>query len=711
MIRKRVTTGVALVAMLGTGWRTGAQEAAAPLELPTIEVSGSLAGLATGPTGFVPTDSATAGKIAAPLVETPASVSVVGADEIAARGGAVNLGDAIAYTPGIWVDPAFSLTSDSAFTIRGFSSWGANYLDGLRVGTGMTRAGQPSIEPYGMERIDVLRGPASVLYGQIVPGGLVNTVSKRPTFDSSREAMLQYGSYDQLQGAFDLNGVIGDGASLAWRMVAFGQSSNTQMDEVDDNRVYLAPSLTWNIGDDTTLTLLAYWRRLRGQEWSNELVPEALETVPVSFNPGEPGFDVRDSDQYSFGYEFAHRFNDSLSLVQNARVFRMDGTYHQVFAWSGLTGNPDRPFEVAREAYKQDQTVDLFAIDTRLVGSFRTGALTHEAFLGVDYNDVHSRMTGQWGAAPPLDFADPVRGLPLGPWEAPLDDHMWQTEVGIYAQDRIAAGPWRITLGGRWTDAETGEEADVAAWNFKQDDSAFVANAGILYLTEAGFAPYASFAQSFMPEAGTDWQGTPFEPTRGQQYEVGVKYQPPGVEALVTLAAFEITQSNLTTADPEHPDFSRQTGEVRMRGLELEGRAAFGPVDASLSYTYLDSEVTESEDGTEGNDYPSTPPNVASLWLDYRPEGVRLAGLRLGGGLRYNDGNWGDDANTLWNDSQLLIDLAAGYDFGALSPDWEGLTLDVNATSLGAGDDMLCLTWGCYYVQQPTASATLTWRW
>lgn len=701
----------AFVAATGAN-AVAAQDDGQAIVLPTINVDASLAGLATGPTDFVATESGTAGKLAVPLVETSASVSVVGANEIAERGGAKNIGDAIAYTPGIWVDPSFNLTSDSGFTIRGFGSWGANYLDGLRIGTGETRTGgQPAIEPYGMERIEVLRGPASVLYGMVVPGGLVNTVSKRPTFSNDREVMVSYGSYDQLRGAFDLNGVIGDGSSLGWRLVSFGQTSNTQMDQVDDDRAYLAPSLTWNIDEDTSLTVLAYWRRLRGQEWANEAPAEALETVPVSFNPGEPGFDRRDSDQYALGYEFSHAFNDRLRLVQNARIFRMDVDYQQVFAWLGLTGNPERPLEVAREGHRQEQTVDLLAVDTRLVGSFATGALSHEAFLGFDYNRTRAETSVEWATVPPIDFADPVRDITFGPWVDQETFDSWKEELGIYAQDRISAGPWRVTVGGRWTDARTGEDGDFEEFNFSQDDRAFIANAGVLYLTEAGFAPYVSFAQSFQPEAGTDWQGDPFEPTRGEQFEAGLKYQPPGRDALLTVSAFQIRQENLTTSDPEHPDFSRQTGEVRMRGAELEGRAAIGPVDISLAYTYLDSEVTESEDGYEGNDYPNTPTNVASFWVDYRPETGRLAGIRLGAGLRYSGGAWGDDDNTVWNDEELVADLAAGYDLGRLRAEWAGVTLDLNANNLGAGDDMHCSGWGCYYVAQPTASASLTYRW
>lgn len=521
---------------------------------------------------------------------------------------------------------------------------------------------------------------------------------------------MQVGTYDQLQGAFDLNGVVGNGSALAWRLVAFGQSSGTQIDDVDDNRGYVAPSLTWAIDDDSTLTLLAYWRGLRGQEWSNEVVPEALETVPVHFNPGEPGFDRRDSDQYSVGYEFRHDFNDRFSLMQNARVFRMDGTYHQVFAWSGLTGNPDRPLEVAREAYMQDQTVDTLAVDTRLTWAFDTGPAAHVAMAGLDISDIETSMRYTWGAAAPLDFADPVRGLPLGPWGPMTDDDEWKREKGLYVQDRIAAGPWRLTLGGRWSETVRGEEADGTDWDYEQTDRAFIGNAGVLYLTEAGIAPYASYSQSFEPSVGTDWRGTPFEPTRGDQYEVGVKIQPPGSDALLTVAAFQITQQNLTTTDPEHPDFSRQTGEVRVRGLEVEARRSVGPVDLSLAYTYLDSRITESEDGLVGRAPAGTPPNVASLWVSYQPEAGRFAGLRLAGGVRYSDATWGDDANTVRNDSALLLDLAAGYDFGALRPDWAGVSLDLNANNIGADDRTAYTAWGCYYTHQTTASASLTWR-
>lgn len=171
-----------------------AVETDATLRLPTITVLGT----SDGPvTGFVPENSATATKSDVPLIETPASVSVVGAAEIAARGGATNLGEAVAYMPGAFVPPAFTVNTD-AVQIRGF--WAVNYLDGLRVGNGSARSGQLSIETYGLERIDVLRGPASVLYGQMAPGGIVNEVSKRPQFTEARRSLVRTGSHGLVQG-------------------------------------------------------------------------------------------------------------------------------------------------------------------------------------------------------------------------------------------------------------------------------------------------------------------------------------------------------------------------------------------------------------------------------------------------------------------------------------------------------------------------------
>lgn len=664
---------------------------------------------ATGPVpGVIAQTSATATKTDTPLDQTPASVSVIGAAEVAQHGGADNTAQAVAYAPGVFVNPAFNVSSDTGIALRGFYAGQSSYLDGLRVGTGATRAGQPSPEPFGVERFEVLRGPASVLYGRVAPGGIVNIISKRPLFDTSRNGFTTLGSHGRVETGLDANGVNAD-ATLGWRFIGLAQRSGTQIDDIDDNRIYLAPSLTWQPDDATSLTLLGSWRRLRGAEWSNGGPREAMQIVSPDFNAGAPGFDRRDSDQWSLGYELTHEFSDSLRVVQDLRFRRFDGDYDQVFAWNGLTGNPDRPFEVAREALRQHQVIDTFDVDTRLQWKVATGNVQHDLLLGVDYSRVDEQRDYRWGAASPLDFADPSRGT-VGPFGPGAFDDYWTRELGVYAQDSLTAGGWHATAGLRWSRATGAENASTTAWNYEETQEAVVGNLGLLYETASGISPYLSYAQSFEMQIGTDAQGRAFDPSKGEQYELGVKYQPAAGTLALNAAIFQLTQSNLLTTDPDNPDFSKQVGEVRMRGLELEGRAERGDFSGTLAYTYLQPRITRNNDGDQGNDYNGVPRHALAAWLNWEPSQGRLAGLRLGGGLRVTGSYWGDDANTIRNDGQVLIDLALGYDLGAIRPNWDGMRLDLNLNNLGAKEsDLACTAWSCEFVQQPTARLTLAY--
>lgn len=686
-----------------------AQDAADPaVVLDTVTLTGNQYS-ATGPvTGIIAQTSATATKTDTPLNQTPASVSVVGAAEVAQRGGADNTAQAVAYAPGVFVDPSYNVSSDTGIALRGFYAGQSSYIDGLRVGTGATRAGQPSPEPFGVERFEVLRGPASVLYGRVAPGGIINIISKRALFDASRSGFTALGSHGRVETGLDMNGVNAD-ASLGWRLVGLAQSSGTQIDDIDDNRIYLAPSLTWRPDDATSLTLLASWRSLRGAEWSNGGPRGAMQIASPDFNAGEPGFDRRDSDQWSLGYDLTHDLSDSLRVVQNLRFRRFDGDYDQVFAWNGLTGNPDRPFEVGREALMQHQVIDTFDVDTRLQWKLATGKVQHDLLLGVDYSHVDERRDYRWGAASALDFADPSRGT-VGPFGPAEFDNYWTRELGIYVQDSLTAGAWHATGGLRWSRATGAETASTAAWNYEQTQETVVGNLGLLYETASGVSPYVSYAQSFEMQIGTDAQGNPFDPTEGEQYELGVKYQPDGGTLALNAAIFQLTQSNLLTTDPDSPDFSKQVGEVRMRGLELEARAERGDFSGTLAYTYLQPKITRNNDGDQGNDYSGVPRHALAAWLNWEPSRGRLAGLRLGGGLRVTGDRWGDDANTIRNDGQVLVDLAMGYDLGVIRPNWDGMRVDLNLNNLGADDgDLTCTAWSCEFLQQPTAKLTLAY--
>ena len=711
MTRSFIASGsrVAIVAALAAVPSLALAQSDPALVLDPITVTG-IAGTATGPVeGIVAEASATGTKTDTPLIETPRSISVVTAGEIAQRGGAQTVGDALGYTAGVFSVPIATNRANWTERIRGFSTFRSTFVDGLIDPNGPGR-GQPQIEPWGAERIEVLKGPASVLYGQVAPGGLINVVSKRPTFATGGEVQGQVGGYDFFQGAFDLQGVAGDGDRAAWRLVGLAQDAGTQTDFVDDDRLYVAPSLALRIDDDTSFTLLSHWRRATGAEGSGNLPRALINELPVSLNPGDPDFDRDDTTQWAVGYEFVHDFSPSVSLVQNARYMRLDVDYRQLYLADPL---PELgPGWYGRTPYFLDETTTAFAIDTRLTADVTTGALSHGLLAGFDYREQETTNNTDYlyGEAPPINLFDPGYGADVVDFPRTPGETDQIENAGLYLQDQIEAGRWFATIGGRYDWATTHYD-DGATYRTDTDDGALSLNAGLLYLFDNGVAPYASYAQSFWPEPGAAFDGTAFEPSRGEQFEVGVKYQPPGLDALVTLAAYDLTRTNVPTDDPEHEFYTIQTGEVRMRGVELEGRAMVGPVEAILAYTYIDSEITRSNAGDQGNEYRDVPPHTASLWLNYGFDAGPLRGATLGGGVRYWSAYWGDNANTVRNDGQTLFDLAASYDLGGLRSDWAGVTLSANVSNLTDERITVCSPWACDFGETRFASLTVAYQW
>lgn len=691
---------------------TNPDEPARPYVLNQITLT-SDAETGTGPVvGLFATESRTATKSDTPLIETPRAVSVVSAAEIQARGGAQTIGQTLGYVPGVFSTPLASNRTNWTERVRGFSNFQSGYQDGLIDPTGLDRA-QPQIEPFGAERVEVLKGPASVLYGQMSPGGMVNVVSKRPTFQPGGEAMLQYGSNARLQAGLDLNGVIGNDQSIGWRLVGLAQNAGTMINLVDDDRLYIAPSLTWQPDDATSLTILTSYRRARGSEGSQGVPPELVDQLPSDINVGDPNFDEYDQDQWSLGYEFAHEFTPNLTFSQSARYQRLDVNYRQLYLADPTEDPSDSPGAYHRTAYLLDETLKQFVIDTRLTAKFQTGAAQHNLVAGVDYR--HSKSVNHsdylYAAGPIIDLLDPVYGLNFGafPREGQASEKLSHT--GIYLQDQVELGRWRLTAGLRHDSAKSNLDVPGTDYDTTTDDSKLSWNAGVLYLFDNGLAPYASYATSFKPVAGQTWDHKPFEPSVGKQIELGVKYQPEGTETLITLSAFDLSQTNVVTDDPDHEFEQIQTGEIRMRGIELESRTKIGPVQATLAFTRLNSEITKANDGTEGNRSYDTPENMASLWLDYTFENGALDGLTLGGGVRHWSGYWGDNGNTAWNDGHTLVDLAASYDFGARYPGLRGVSLDLNVSNLGDKRITSCSEYGCEFGDERVASATLRYKW
>jgi iron complex outermembrane receptor protein len=675
--------------------------------LPPISVE-TAAPTGTSPVqGYVAPVTSTATKTDTPLIETPQSISVITRDQLDDRA-VQSITEALGYTAGTFsgtvADPRFDDPN-----IRGFSAGPNQFLDGLRI---LRNFGAPAIEPYGLERVEVLRGPSSVLYGQSVPGGLVNMVSKRPTDDKFGEVNLQAGSHDRYQGSFDLGGPLDPDGKFLYRLTALGRDSGTQMDDVDDDRWFVAPALTWKPTSDTKLTLLGRFQHDEAQSPPGlpafgTLYGSPFGDISTSFHPGEPTFSDSQLELSSIGYDLEHRFNDTFSIRQNARYLHLSFDYDSLYT-SGLAADQRT---LNRGTIVQRESSDTVNIDTSGQAKFATGPLGHTALLGVDYRRFWGDTKTGFGLAPSLDLLNPVYGqaIALPAIGTDRDDDL--SQIGVYVQDQIKLDRWLLTLGGRQDWVSTEQRSRITGATTEQDDSAFTGRAALMYLFDAGFAPYVSYTTSFDPVIGTQAPqrgGGTFEPTEGEQYEVGVKYQPPGSDSFITAALFDLTRTNVTTTDPDFPTFQIQTGEARVRGIELEATAnLMAGLNITAAYTYLDTEITESNSGTEGNRLATVPKNLASLWGDYTfPEGSFLEGFGFGAGVRHIGSRFGNDANDIEVPSVTLFDAAVHYDFGQFR-------VGLNANNLFDREYVASCgsVGGCYYGNRLAVISTLTYHW
>ncbi|KZD07850.1 TonB-dependent siderophore receptor [Oceanibaculum pacificum] len=653
--------------------------------------------------GYVATRSTAGTKTDTPLIETPQSISVVGADQIE-RLKPQTVGEALRYTPGILKSQGFNRTDDS-FYARGFQvNHEALFMDGLR--------GQPNIfstsaEPYALERIEVLRGPASVLYGQGSPGGVINMVSKRPTEDSLHELQLQGGNFGRKQIATDHGGKLDEEGKFTYRLTALARDSDTMVDYIPDDKIFIAPSLTWKPSDDTSLTLLTSYTKTEtayyyGFPAEGTVLPNPNGPIARERFLGEPDYNKWDRTVYSAGYEFEHRFNDSLQFKQNLRYSDFTNEYNDV----GFgTWQPGQRL-LNRSAYERVDESSMFAVDNQLQWEANTGPLSHTFLGGLDYTRGTFDRVQYSGTMAPLDVYAPVYGSPVTRSASPVTSiEQSYDQVGIYLQDQIKFDEkWVLLLGGRqdWVEDESLNRLNGANTATSQD--AFTGRVGLVYLSETGLAPYVSYSESFQPQAGVQANGSAFVPTTGQQYEVGVKYQPPGRDSSVTFAVYELTRQNVVTGDPANPGFSVQTGEIQSRGFEVEAKLNLAKgLNVLASYAYTDAEVTETNGADLGNRPTNTPQHMASLWGEYAVQEPLLRGLTLGAGLRFV-GDTVNLADTYTAPSYTVYDAMVGYELGQ----WQ---FALNVMNLTDEKYIAACTYGCFYGDARTVLGTVTYRW
>jgi iron complex outermembrane receptor protein len=686
-------------------------EAEEPILLDPVKVEGE-GESATGPVdGYVATQGTTGSKTDTPIIETPQSISVITADRLD-RQAAGSLAEALRYSAGVTGEQFGMDQRGYGISIRGFEvDEGGFYRDGLQL-KGTSFSAFLPLDLYGAERLEILRGPASVLYGQNPPGGLINYVSKRPTAEPFHELEASAGTFDRFEGKFDLGGPVAEDGSLLYRVTGLARDSDTQVDFVNDDRYFIAPALTW-VGEDTTLTVLANYQH-DNAGWGIQFLPASGTVLdnpngrlPRHTFTGEPDFDRYVLDQVSVGYLLEHQFNDVFTVRQNARVSYLHNDSDVVYGNGLIDGRT-----LARIGDVGKSEMLAFTVDNQAEAKFETGPIDHTALLGIDYQRHRFSDYGASFAVDDLDIYDPDYGSELTNKEIYEDSKTKQRQIGVYAQEQAKLfDKLVIVLGGRYDFArsEFDDHNDFGEIHNQTKDEAFTGRAGLVYLFDNGLAPYFSYSESFEPVLETDAEGNPFKPEEGQQYEVGIKYQPPGKNSFVMLSLFDLTKQNVLTPDPADPLNNQvQTGEIRSRGVELEGVASFDfGLDLSLAYAFIDAEITKSNaDGEKGNQPGQTSKHQASLWADYTiPEGD-FAGLGFGAGVRYIGPSFGDNLEDLDVPGYTLADAAIHYEWNSFKFALNGSNIfDKVYVPSCFGES------NCFYGERRAVIGTVTYRW
>jgi iron complex outermembrane receptor protein len=691
--------------------------------LPAVTVTG----LGAGDIGPLALDSSVGTKTDTPIIETAQSVSVVNRD-LMDMIGAKTTAEALRYSAGVSVGSYGVDSRVDEISVRGFrtGSFANNlYLDGLRPpgsSSGAT-ASATQFDGFGLDRVEVLRGPSSVLYGQIAPGGLINVVSKRPTDYARGEIGVGTDNYGLARLNADVSGPVDASGEWLYRVVGTAYHSDTQVDYVELNRVMLAPSLTWRPSARTSLTLLANYQQDRGGS-TYQFLPSHGTYYATDYGRfgsdrflGEPGFNRYDRTQYAIGYEFSHALTDHVKLGQKLRYMRVDTDNDGVSRQGDLLADGRT---LRRTASSNEIRSEGFTVDNNAQFDFGLGQTAHTLLAGLDYRTQTIRVAQASGTAPSLDVFDPVYGGPVVMGAMKPSRRSDSEQTGLYAQDQIRWGQWAATLGVRHDWSRDNSLVRASGAKTRYDDEATTWRAGAVYLFENGLAPYASYATSFEPVNGAGFEDQPFKPTEGKQAEVGIKYQPPGSRSMITFSAYEITQQNITTPDPDPTHLCNgsqcqvQTGEGRVRGLELEGNFALtDSITVVASATLMRSEVTKSNGADRGNELPRVPRRSYNLWVDYRLPLDIAPGLSIGAGVRHTGSSYGDTANDYRSPSANLIDAAIRYDLGAVDPSLKGLKFSLNASNLTDKEYLASCSGNasCYYGARRNISANLNYTW
>jgi iron complex outermembrane recepter protein len=620
--------------------------------------------------GYRVPNASTATRTDTPIRDIPQSIQVVPQEVLRDRR-IRSIGEGIETVSGVVEAGKYFNGTNDYLNIRGFTV-SRTFRNGFPENAG----DQPitTIPAIVLDRLEVLKGPSSVVSGAIEPGGIVNYVTKKPLREPSYKLGFEAGNYGRYQPSLDLSGPLTADRNVLYRLIAAYERRENIQKFGNSEITSFAPSISVKLGDRTDLDLYFEYNRYYANPFISGVPVLSDGSLPErSLYPGYPGFNEIDSSDRKAGYTLIHRLSENLQIRNNFAFTNTLTTRRQVFVDSVVD---DRFLRLA--TYDADETSYNYYAGIDLLGKFNTGAVSHSVLVGFDFNNytINNVQAGNFDPTviPFLDIRNPnYNALTAKPEVTALPTTVSDRKsYGIYLQDQIAfSDQWKLLIGGRydWISDDSGSiDLDGVRNTSVQNDGAFSPRIGLVYQPSKTVSLYASYTQSFNAAIGRNPDDRPFEPTRGTQYEVGVKTDLFNGRLSATLAAYNIKKSNVLTPDPDPSlavqGFQVQVGEQRSRGIELDVAGEILPGWRIIaSYAYTDATVTtdSSTPSKVGNRLTNVPQNQASLWTTYEIQRGDVRGLGFGLGLFYVGDRQGDLENTFSLGSYLRTDAAVYY--------------------------------------------------
>jgi len=641
-------------------WAEVAATEKASLELQATNVTGEADyETAQGPVqGYHATRSASATRTDTSIHETPQSISVV-SRAVVEDIGATRLQDALDYAGGVGRANNFGGQGLTTFTVRGFTT-GEFYRNGFPI-----NRGYPNMpDANTIERLEVLRGPATMLYGRGDPGGTFNVVTKQPLAERTVTLGSQLNDQGMKRGTLDASGPLDEEGRLAYRLNVVGEGGDTFRDHVETERYGVTPVLTWQASDDTKVIFEGDFMRNnhpldRGlTRFANQKGTPSRDTFW-----GDKDVGKLHNDNSMAQLRFEHLLNDNWTLGGGFQW--LDGT---------LQGNAIEANSLAADGHTLNRNFNYRKLewtdkDTQLnlTGHFSTGGFDHTLLTGVEFEDYdYKSIIQRSSAAYTSDIFNPVYGKPRPALTStPTHDKENLKTYAAFVQDQVALTErLKVLAGARFERFEHQYETYVKdGQSWEASDNAVTPRVGVTYDLTDTLAVYADAARSFKPNTGASRDGAGFEPEKGKSYEMGIKWEGLDRQLSVDAAIYQIDKKNVLTTDPEDANYKVAAGQVRSRGFDLNVAGNLTPEWRVIGgYAYVDAEVTKDNTIRVGSPLANIPRNSFSLLNVYEFQDGRLKGLGLGAGAKYVDERAGQTSNTAFSmDAYTVVDLLGYY--------------------------------------------------